>query len=513
MTPNHTPTTQDEDLYLNIYPLPRIADILKPLIRLGTWVTCGNIPVGRIPETIVIGASWAKSDFKRTGDIMKAEICHCFIDANTFLHYRSFTEVDWCEELGANRVILVVCLAVVRALDEKKLSGSNSKIRKRARKIISKLRELGNVKKQVEIRPNVGLLFAVREPDIKWKVEGLSPDLPDDRIVATVLKESVDKDNVVLLTADLGLQLKAESKGIRCHTLPDNLQLKPKRSPEEEELVKLREKLSRLENRLPVLSVKLVSEDGINSFGRFRLRKMPGLSSANIDSRVAEISKKLQYFSTDKNKKGSLASLILSYVQPSQEEIDRYGKDVERYIEEMRNYLKKEWEYRDVRSRTIELRFALVNEGTGSAEEVDIFLYFRDGFEICNASNLPKEPTPPDEPVPPRSVEEMLVDLRKIDFSYLPNLPRIPSTIVTPQFREDIPQGPRIKKIKSYEVAFSTPKLKHGFLIKFDPVYVIFPSIETGKSFNVNYSILAGNLPEKIEGEVHIIIDTEGCNG
>jgi len=500
-----SPTTLCYDLCLNRHTHPWIADILKPLIRLTTWVACGNIPVGRIPETIVIGASRAKSDFKRTGDIMKAEICHCFIDANTFLHYKSFMEVNWCQELDANRVILVVCTAVLRALDEKKFSGSDSKVRKRARKIISKLREVGNVRKQVEIRRNVELLFVGKEPNINWVEEGLSSDLPDDRIIATVLNESVGKDKVVLLTADLGLQLKAESKGIHCHTLPDNLQLKPRRSPEEEELSKLREKLSHLENRLPVLNIKLSSEDGLNSFKQIYLQKVPALSSADIDTRLTEIRKKFQYSPPDTKKIGSLASVLSGHAWPSQQEIDRYTKDVKTYIGEFRDYLKKEWEYRELRSRTIDLRFVLVNEGNSPAEDIDVFLYVPEGLEICDADNLPEKPTLPDEPVPPRTINQMLEDWTKFKLPLLSTERRLlPRDVLKAQ------QAPRIRKIKSYEVKFSWLKLKHGMQIEFDPVYAIFPAIESARSFKVDYSLLAGNLPEEIKGQVHIVLKAEG---
>ena len=66
-----------------------------------------------------------------------------------------------------------------------------------------------------------------------------------------------------------------------------------------------------------------------------------------------------------------------------------------------------------------------------------------------------------------------------------------------------------IKKTGSYEVAFNVKKLKHGFQYKIDPLYITFPSVESAKSFDIDYSIFPENHPERIKGKVHVVLDTK----
>jgi predicted ribonuclease YlaK len=140
---------------------------------------------------------------------MKVKNCYCFVDTNTFLHYRFFMEIDWCREIGADHVILVVCSTVLSELDDKKLTGADSKIRDRAKKVISKLAEIADVNRRIQIRPirpNVELQFLPKEPNIDWESEGLDPRVRDDRIIAKILCERASKNNIVLVAADFGLK-------------------------------------------------------------------------------------------------------------------------------------------------------------------------------------------------------------------------------------------------------------------------------------------------------------------
>jgi len=63
---------------------------------------------------------------------------YCFIDTNTFLHYRMFTEIEWSKLINSNSVLLIVCPDVLRELDQKKFSENDINIRNMARKVISK---------------------------------------------------------------------------------------------------------------------------------------------------------------------------------------------------------------------------------------------------------------------------------------------------------------------------------------------------------------------------------------
>jgi rRNA-processing protein FCF1 len=431
---------------------------------------------------------------------MGNDVCHCYLDTNTFLHYQLFTEVDWCEELKSSCVVLIVCSAVLSELDKKKFSDSDSRIRNRAKKVISKLSEIAS---QNEVRTNVQLLFLTNEPKIQWEHEGLDPGIIDDRIIGTILSEEGTKRGAVLMTADLGLRLKAQARGIQCHTLSEQMML-PTKTPEEEEIGKLRERLQRFEHRLPKLSLKLLSQGKIADFAEFSLKKLAPLTQADIEAEVAKIRNQQQKFVPPSRGVGAvLASLSAGFPQS---EIDRYNKEIEEYAKQVRDYLKGKWVHRELLSRTLRLRFALVNNGSSPGEDIDIFLHFPDGFKLVDNEGLPKGPTAPQQPTPPRTMIEMFQDMGRLNIPYLP---RISPSVINPHTRPDVPKGPLIKKTNSYEVSFSVQRLKHGLQTIFDPLFTVFPSIESVCSFGIDYRVLAANLPGEIKRDVHVILKVE----
>ena len=120
----------------------------------------------------------------RAADLAKA---WCFADANVFLEYQHFYQVDWPRALGVGPVVLVVPTSVLRALDRYKSDFERQRLHRRARGVLPHLSKYalavppGEV---AEVRTGVGLLLRDREPAIP---KGLDPLDQDDRIIADVL--------------------------------------------------------------------------------------------------------------------------------------------------------------------------------------------------------------------------------------------------------------------------------------------------------------------------------------
>jgi len=434
---------------------------------------------------------------------MRSGVWFCYIDTNAFLHYQMFAEIEWCEELDVDSVVLVVCPAVVRELDKKKLD-PDSRIREQARRVISKLSRIGKPNEQCEIKSHVQLLLLSREPKIDWGLEGLSPDILDDRIIASILTEKDAQGFGLVITGDLGLRLKAQAKGIPWHTLSDNLLLSIAKSHLELENDRLKERLSRLENRLPELKLFLQSDANNETMARFTLKKPPPLTQSDIETEISQIRKQCA-FVPSAGPSDAAAFFLKGYFGISQADADVYNKEVEAYLAQMPEYLKKKWAYEELLSRLIKLSFVLANEGNEPADDIDIFLYFPDGFKLYGKDGFPKGPAPPEKPSPPKSMIEKFQDIGKYSISDL--IRPFPSLMAGNNLRRDTPKGPFIKKTNSYEVKYSVPKLKHGMETDLDPVYAIFPSIDDARSFHISYSIIAGNVPDEIKGELHIILN------
>ena len=59
---------------------------------------------------------------------------------------------------------------------------------------------------------------------------------------------------------------------------------------------------------------------------------------------------------------------------------------------------------------------------------------------------------------------------------------------------------------KSYELREHFDKIKHGYLMRIRPIFLIFDSFDEMTSFNFDYKIAVGNLPENINGQLNVII-------
>jgi len=432
------------------------------------------------------------------------EICYAYLDTNTFLHFRQFDEIDWCNILKSKRVILIICSAVLRELDKKKYSATTAKIRNRARKIVSKLGKILEKGEQVSIRDKVELRFVSKEPHLGWNIEGLSPEISDDRIIATILCENPDiKNSIILVTGDIGLSLKAKSKGICYINLPDNLRLKHSLTSEEKELEELRYRLAKLESKIPKLSLKLASEDSLNNFIKCDIKKVKPLNIREIEKSIKKIQKKLEYSPPNTKKIPTIATALQGHVLPSTEEVERYKKNVGEYILQYRKYVEDEWNYNELRSRIIDIHLILINEGTAPAEDIDIFLQFHNGFDLLDKENLPNRPQPPKPPLPPQTFRDKLMDLGRF---YERDLIKPPEMSIGLIKKFDSPSGPRIKKKNSYEVSYSVPSLKHNLQIELDPFFLILNEANS-ISISFDYSILAANIPEKTEGSLKIIVN------
>jgi len=424
---------------------------------------------------------------------------YCFIDTNSFLHYRMFTDINWSKITNSTSVLLIVCSAVSSELDKKKHSDNDINIRNRAQRVISEMSKMATSNLIYKIEKNLDLLFISREPSIDWEKEGLSAKIPDDRIIASILEQKNYFNNIILISSDLGLKLKARNKEIKCISLPDEYLLKIKKDKRQKEIEKLRNKIAFLENRLPILKLKILADNEPADFIKITINQITTPSEDELAEKLKVIKDELKYKPSSKT--FEIFTDLLSYPKY---EIERYEKDLDKYIEEMLKYYKKEYKFKELQSRLIELKFVIINNGNQPAEDIDIFMHFPDGFVMFPEDKLPQKPKEPEKPIPPRTQQEMISNLVNLS---MPNLPIFNIPSINPNINQNFSSGPKIRKTNSYKVEYRLNKVKHGIQMYLDgPVYILFESIELAKSFKISYSILADNLPEPSNGNLNIVI-------
>lgn len=223
------------------------------------------------------------------------------------------------------------------------------------------------------------------------------------------------------------------------------------------------------------------------------------------DDTINELKEELKYI-PPRITESPINSALAPLLSPSDTEITRYENSVTIYLNNMRDYYKSEWDYKDRQSRTFEINLILKNDGSAPANDIDIFLHFPDGFVMCRKDELTHSPKCPEKPEKPRRLADEM-------FSYIASEITIPNNFLRPHnyanysqtINKSINTSPSIKRTNSYEVKFKIDKLKHKMNIKLDPLYIYFDNYESINSFSFDYRILAGNNPDDFKAKLNII--------
>ncbi len=420
-----------------------------------------------------------------------------FLDTNCFIHYQLFTEIDWKNVLHDDVVILVVCPTVIKELDQKKFTEQDINIRKRCQLVIKKLSEFVENNKT---KNDAEMMFITSEPCIDWANENLCSDIPDDRIIASVLCQGNIEESCII-TSDLGLALKAKIKGIRTFELGHELYLELNDDKKEKEIKRLNEKINRLESKNPILKLLINSNSIHSEFVKFQIKDGVPYSREKIESEITKEAGLLTYVKPTIDRT-SIAGTLGSFRIPDEKEIKRFEEETKEYIPKLREYYINENKRINCLLRTYKLIFCLDNNGTVPAEDVDVFMHFPDGFELLKDKIYSHELKRPERPLKPQTAAEMLRNLSiypgyslgDMHVNHSPSATTLPNSYIS-----------SFKKTHSYEVEFHIQRLKHNLSIDLKPLYVFFNSFEEIKSFSVNYKISIGNHPEVSSGELNII--------
>src|SRR5262249_9801726 len=159
---------------------------------------------------------------------------------NTFLHFLSFDQIDWPSIARCKEVTLVVAPVILAELDRKKYEATG-KIRERSRAAINRLSRFIDNHVAEPLRAGVTLQLLDREPGLDYSTHGLDKDVPDDRLLASVIyfREQDGFPSASIVTADVGLQLKSRSRGVQVVILPDDLRLPEGPDPNEKQIQQL----------------------------------------------------------------------------------------------------------------------------------------------------------------------------------------------------------------------------------------------------------------------------------
>jgi rRNA-processing protein FCF1 len=428
-----------------------------------------------------------------------------FLDTNTFIHFPRVDQIDWLPLLDGMDVRLIVAPVVIRELNRHKDFPTSTKTRTRASAALKALEAWADEPQPVLIRASVELQFRNQDPLIDFARFNLSREIQDDQLIASILEYGVEAHDAttILVTADLGLKLKARAHNIPVVQLPADLRLpdelledERKRRELEAEIRRLRDRLPRVSllfnNRKPHLEVQLGGSD----------RPSTGMSSA---AEIRAKYPKMEVTVNDVASRGFSGLLLGGANEISAKDITDYNTQLDSFYERYQKYTEQLGRFQVLSATTVRLDILAVNDGNCPADDLDIFMHFPDGFALLDESKLTKAPVRPEPPLKPKTLAEKMASV--LDASRM----SVPSSIYR-DFSGAIPTPrnvgkPFIRRTNSYDVSVPIALLKHGFAATLDPLYVVFGSSESVRSFAISYRIHASNLPDASEGQLHVVFD------
>lgn len=138
------------------------------------------------------------------------------LDTNVLLHFQPPRQIDWQKVIGSQRVRLLVPIRVVEELDEKKYA-SNERLAKRARSLFSDLGDvlLSSGHEPTEVREGITLEVAQYDEPRQRPLDA------DWEILLCCLSLTAYSPDLVLVTGDIAMRIRAQALGIGLRTMPD----------------------------------------------------------------------------------------------------------------------------------------------------------------------------------------------------------------------------------------------------------------------------------------------------
>jgi len=401
-------------------------------------------------------------------------------DTNIFLHY-DITSIDWCKELDADEVEIIVSPTVIKELDGKKYD-ANESIAERATKNLSKIESFNSSKE--EIRKNVRISAEIKEPKIDWDVLSLDSSLNDDRILGFIKSRGNSDD--ILVTNDSTPRLKGKELGISVVKLSAKMLPNPK-SEERKQTEKLKKTIQDFQNKIPELSIKLISDETTQEgLPKFSI-KLHELSEDEIENLVSKRKKELE---------GKISPITSS--SPFMIDQQRYELDVTNHLGSYKNYLKKRKTVDKELLTILKLSFKM-SCSKAPAEDIRCEIQFPNGFKILKNEDVPELPTEPTKPVPMTNLQRQFSSFSGLNF----HLPSFDYPLFSSKEKNVL------SWIDSNKIQFHINKIRHDFEVDLGTFYVKMPSISEAKPFEVSYYIHAINRPEPISNKIPIILEKQ----
>ena len=415
---------------------------------------------------------------------------YLFLDTNIYLHFQDFEQFDW-ESLVCNGddFTIIVPLVVINEIDEHK-DRSRGKIQKRAKKIAAKF---ATYFLKENIDNNFQITTCKNPADTDFDSVEFSRQSNDDIIILSAIKSIYNNNDIIVISGDNGLLLKAKSNNLPFFIMPDEFRIKDEPSEEERELIATKKELEKYKNRLPKPYITFPDKQILLELTKSVFRDIEKELNLFMDNIKSEHPYKRQVSNPYKKQVNTLLESMTGLNSSTIEinkDIDIYNKELDEYYSEYEIYQRFIIKNDILSERFEKIEFELHNDGSSQTGELKIFIEFQNDVFLYN--ELSKDYMDEEAPEPPRISMGSLQHLKNIR-TCLPDLYRIYCWNET-------------KLLNTNKIELCEGKLNHGLFKKLNIENSICVDNATCGNFNIQWAISDPELIDIEKGVLNIVV-------
>lgn len=420
---------------------------------------------------------------------------YLFLDTNIYLHYLDIEQIKWKDIIEDSDFTIVVPRIVLREIDKHK-DQSRGKIQKRAKKNSVKFSQV-----------------FLEDKCLKYKIEtcsdpakelfdgnGFNQSINDDWIILSAIYSGYKHDDIIVISSDNNLLLKAKENGLKFIKIPDEYLLKEELSDEEKEIKNLKAEIEKYQNRQPKPSIIFDDGETIIFFKKPIERDLEKELSAYME----QLKQENPYL---QNKEINIDSTFgLSIYKSSSAKLYTQNQ-IDKYNTELDDFFKEEYPYKHfllqkeiLDERFKKLSFHVLNNGTAQTGDMNIFIEFPNNIKLYNKRcKISRDGIAPiKSELPPYGMDRKI--LHSVEFN----------KYIMPFGKGGIPQiycWDINKTIEDKDFKFQHSKLNHKMVLSLNIEDSIYIDTGTCGSFTIQWSIIDSKLVDEVNGILNVIVE------
>ena len=417
---------------------------------------------------------------------------YVFLDTNVLLQFKDFEQIPWGELIRDNDFTIVVSDIVSREIDKHKDS-ARGKVQKRAKKVSMKLASAFLDDNKLRVPMEFCSSHPSRLSDEQKAMFDASSQ--DDKILMCILASDYPTEDIVLVSYDNGILIKAKDLALNYLRMPEEFLNKEEISEKEKELALYKKELADLKNRQPKPILALNNEKAV-----LKIQFQPSTPIEDVvQAHMGKIEQRYPHVNMPRtNMEAKFPGISLgNYGLFDATGITSYNNYLDAFYDKEEKYYSLGVKQKNLNQQMQKLSFALLNEGTDETGNIDVFISFPDEVKLytdeCKkrvAIEVPSTPAP----------------FRPFSLSFMNEAFKGDKQKSYDRFEIWDLDNP----IDQHQLHFKVSAVNHSVGVLLSDGNDYYVNMSSCGNFDVSYRIVDSKLVNPLAGKIHVEIEEVG---